>query len=1641
MSSNRQGPKRNVRAPRRYENADVNNGKKTVKNNNQSNHGAGKEAEGMKANLEVMSQEHVESEEIRSAGKVNKDENVQMESEEIRSAEKVNKDESVQMDVVSNSQNTDCVQNNAQTVTDVDNNKENNVNTNVETQNPYVNVVLKNEARIDNHLIYIAPKISEEGIETVQFDVEIVQKGSIKWQTTLCGYFVGQNMSFNELRYHIRRMWGKFGFRELIVNESGVNLFKFKDIEGMSKVEPSKLPVWVKLMSIPMEAWSIRYKCFSKQSRTDYARVLVEFDACKALKTEIKIEYTNKEKVVKGTKQVSVVYDWTPDSCLHCKVFGHSLEKCTKRPRTEEEIKAKVEEEERVKRLNETKANKEAKNRQNKEGEWQQHKRNVQNKRNNYRQEYREKNAGVDKGKNVVREVGVNRNNGNNASAPSGSKASTSAVEETNKSKNQFEVLNSVMEDDNVELRMLKDRMVVDVFWNKKIQPNCNESSNWTQDMIRYFKDQWEIDRLKEKEEASKNQEYVFEGMNGMAQTVADDNVIGLISWNIRSMNKLKKQKEIKRMIVEDSIQVCAILETHVKPHKLQKVCDKTFGSWSWISNVAHSMNGCRILVGWNSNVVNLMVLHSSKQTMFCLIETIPNRVKVYCSFVYAANYGKERKEAWGDIHRAKSVTSGWPWLVMGDFNVTMKTVEHSNGGSVITPDMQDLIDCMNNAELEDLYSTGLFYTWIKSPNNPQNSVLKKLDRAMVNGDFLEAFPNAGVEFMPYLISDHSPVKVSFPQSLEKKIKPFRFANYVANKEEFLTTMADGWNQEIRGCIMYCLVKKMKNLKSSMNKLNWKNGNLFEKLKQCREKLKIAQSDLDNNPHCENLKKCEIEALNEYYNAINDEEELLFQKANVDWMSKGDRNNEYFHKLLKSRRQASRIMSICDDNGNRYEGKMMEEQFVKHFQSFLGASSRSDNEWDFHGAASMVRNVTDKEVKMAMFDIDGNKTPGPDGYTSTFYKEAWPVVRKEVCMAVKEFFRTGKLLGEVNATLLPMVPKNQRWTKGRAIQDNILITQELLKGYDRKSGPRRCCMKIDIAKAYDTVDWKFLEQVLLQFGFHEKLVGWIMVCVTTAKFTVCINGERRGYFSSGRGLRQGDPISPYLFTLVMEVFTLLMAKNTQQNRNFKYHMGCKDIELTHLCFADDLLVVCHGDVESVKVVKESLEEFSKMSGLFPNMAKSIVFFGNVKEDVVRSILQILPFKIGKLPMKYLGVPLITKKLGTKEFFVLPKSTVHDIDKVLKGFLWCKGELQRGKETLWVKWVHAVKLKGDSIWKMQKEYNDSWMWRSILDLRMKVKHNICRVIGNGEKTNVWYDSWSKLGILSEFITTRSIYNARVNEKMTVNEVINNGQWRWPNEWGEQYPMLANLNVPNLNPQKQDVSMWKCIDGSLTEFSSRRAWEIIRQQNAKVKCFKVVWFSQCNPRMAFILWMVVKGRLQTQDRVMRWNNDQNMKCPLCKIVNDSHSHLFFECVYSKSIWEELKEKMENNEISNSWDTLIEQYAMGTCNNTIGSVLKRIGLATVVYHIWKERNARLFTGAVIDRESLLKIIEGKGVWISNVLSLGVPGVATNGGSLLCPIQPSTQTHKVGFQRHMVECQPDDAHLLAFYGGVLGRANGWEM
>ncbi|GJV43271.1 putative RNA-directed DNA polymerase [Tanacetum coccineum] len=451
--------------------------------------------------------------------------------------------------------------------------------------------------------------------------------------------------------------------------------------------------------------------------------------------------------------------------------------------------------------------------------------------------------------------------------------------------------------------------------------------------------------------------------------------------------------------------------------------------------------------------------------------------------------------------------------------------------------------------------------------------------------------------------------------------------------------------------------------------------------------------------------------------------------------------------------------------------KEKKKNFVAHYEAFLGqtgytngfdGSNLFSNCLDEQGAAHMVRMVTDREIKEAMFSMGDEKSPGPDGFSAAFFKEAWHIVGVDVINAIREFFTNGKLLKELNHTIIALIPKvnapsrindyrpisccnvlykciskiianrikhcltnlvspNQSaFIPGRSIADNILLTQELMHNYHLDRGPSRCAFKVDIQKAYDTVDWAFLNSVLMGFGFHERMIAWIMECVSSTSYSICINGNLHGYFQGKRGLRQGDPLSPYLFTLVMEVLTLMFKRKVMDSDCFSFHRYCDKLELINLCFADDLFIFAYGDVQSVVVIKECLDEFKHASGLIPSIPKSTAFFCNVLNHVKLSILNVLPFEEGRLPVKYLGVPLVSSRLKARDckelvekvqnrvldwknkalsiagrlqlirsvissmhvfwasVFVIPNRVLMDIEQCMRNFLWCPSSSSKGK---------------------------------------------------------------------------------------------------------------------------------------------------------------------------------------------------------------------------------------------------------------------------------------------------------------------------------------------------------------------------
>lgn len=289
-----------------------------------------------------------------------------------------------------------------------------------------------------------------------------------------------------------------------------------------------------------------------------------------------------------------------------------------------------------------------------------------------------------------------------------------------------------------------------------------------------------------------------------------------------------------------------------------------------------------------------------------------------------------------------------------------------------------------------------------------------------------------------------------------------------------------------------------------------------------------------------------------------------------------------------------------------------------------------------------------------------------------------------------------------------MLPKfiagNQSaFVKDRLLIENLLLATELVKDYHKDTISSRCAIKIDISKAFDSIQWSFLINVLTAMHFPPSFIHWIHLCITSASFSIQVNGNLAGFFQSSRGLRQGCALSPYLFVISMEVLSKMLDTAAGLNK-FGYHPSCKKIGLTHLSFADDLMVLSDGKIRSMDGIAAVFDEFAKRSGLRISMEKSTIYLAGAPTTHQQSLITNYPFAIGTLPVRYLGLPLVTKRLTSSDYLPLIEQIRKRIGSWTARFLSFAGRLNLISSIIWSIcnfWLAAFRLPRDCIKEIEK----------------------------------------------------------------------------------------------------------------------------------------------------------------------------------------------------------------------------------------------------------------------------------------------------------------------------------------------------
>ncbi|XP_074293150.1 uncharacterized protein LOC141620088 [Silene latifolia] len=399
-----------------------------------------------------------------------------------------------------------------------------------------------------------------------------------------------------------------------------------------------------------------------------------------------------------------------------------------------------------------------------------------------------------------------------------------------------------------------------------------------------------------------------------------------------------------------------------------------------------------------------------------------------------------------------------------------------------------------------------------------------------------------------------------------------------------------------------------------------------------------------------------------------------------------------------------------------------------------------------------------------------------------------------------------------------------------------------------------------------------------------------MSCVSSPTYSLTLNGNSFGFFKGKRGLRQGDPLSPLLFTICMDYLSRILNVTGQQ-ADFRFHLLCGHLRLNHLLFADDLLLFSKGTDTSIMWLLRAFATFSAASGLSLNKEKTEIYFNGVQPQTVDAILQVSGFKKGSLPFKYLGVPISSKKLTKTEGRKLMDKITTRIRSwganhlSYAGLIVCVGMFCGGGKD---SYLRAPAVSWDKCCLPKSEGG------------LGIKHS---------------KNWNKALL---------------------------GNWSWKK--------IAHLMSIFRPAYSDDCGMGKQLDYTVNE-----GYNWLRGSNPEVSWWRVFWNSMNVPKTSFIYWAVVLGRLLTKDRLVRMGGASDLSCFLCHSHDESHDHLFFDCLYSNRCVQLLQQKLQfyfDPRGLVNWNRRRRRNSL---------LMRRITCACyiqLVYLIWQERNkARLY------------------------------------------------------------------------------------
>ncbi|CAL1354280.1 unnamed protein product [Linum trigynum] len=705
------------------------------------------------------------------------------------------------------------------------------------------------------------------------------------------------------------------------------------------------------------------------------------------------------------------------------------------------------------------------------------------------------------------------------------------------------------------------------------------------------------------------------------------------------------------------------------------------------------------IWVLWKSACFNITEITRSSQLLHVQVKGGNNR-----QWLLTAIYGNpgliQRRALWEKICIIAEDCLD-PWLLAGDFNSILHASEKEGGARFDASRVRDFHDCVQDSGLMDLGFTGPSFTWFR------NGVKERLDRGFTNQLWATTFPEATVRHIARVKFDHRPILITTNAIIQPGgPKPFKFLAAWLTHEDFnrMTTSAWGKGEELPSSARAF----------ATDATAW-NVNVFGHILKKKAYLLNRIERLETRSTSAQVENQLTAARDELETILLQEEIMWCQKSRLEWISSGDRNTKYFHSKTMHRRKRNRITLLKDTLGVWVEEPEALLSLVKNFFQALytdDGQSISQLPHDFKPVAAdkwagMMHCISEEEIQLAVRLMGSLKAPGIDGLNPLFFKRCWGIVGKSVVDFVSACWVDPTRIKEVNETIIVVIPKvptptqveqfrpislcnvtckivtkclaerlkslmqelvaetQTSFVPGRQITDNICILQEVVHSMRSKQGRTGwMVVKVDLAKAYDRIKWEFVRDTLQAAGAPPPFIEITMQCITSPSMRVQWNGGLFDTFSPSRGLRQGCPLSPYLFTLCMERLSHLISGCVTNGSWKPIRLTTNGPSLSHIFFVDDLILFGEASPTQITTISHCFETFSLASGQQISKPKSRVFFSkNVTHARSSELSAALDIPTTMNLGRYLGVPVIHDRISKATYVDL----IDRIDTRLAGW--------------------------------------------------------------------------------------------------------------------------------------------------------------------------------------------------------------------------------------------------------------------------------------------------------------------------------------------------------------------------------------